>query len=462
MSSIEKNTAVPGLSDDALASPDVKKFLSLIKEKDEQIKNSMKAVSDLKLKNEQLQAKINWFEEQIKLEKSKAFSRRSEKHEVLQFDFFGNDTEEHVEETVDEEKAVPKKTRAKKTIGRRIDTSKLPREKVIYDLDENDKCCTACGNTRHCIGEDISEQIEYIPAQIKVIKHVRPKYACRTCDDIKVSPKPDSVIPKCMAGPSLITEVILGKYQRHIPLYRQSQILLAEGVDIPDNTLGNWALTASEALAPLGEAMWGQLKESKYIQADETPVKMLSLNKKGYMWCYFSIDPKKRQVMYEYHVSRGAEVVNNRIAEVKGVVQSDGYSGYNGLRECEDIISAGCFAHCRRKFVDVIKISNSKRGKAHDAIEIIGALYEIEREAKEMQLSPAERKVLRQEKAKPILDKFTSWLTASYPKVPPKSKLGGAIKYALNQWSYLTEYINHGEVEIDNNWVENKIRWNNL
>ena len=410
---------------------------------------------------EELQDKVRWFEEQIKIGKARQFGKSSEKSEVMQFEMFPEDQENseksEPEAESTEAEAITHDLKKKKTIGRKIDTSKLDREVIIHDLSEEEKCCSSCNNELHKIGEDVSEKIEIVPQKLKVIEHHRIKYACRHCETVKSSPKQESLVQKCMAGNSLITEVILGKYLLHLPLYRQSQYFATAGVDVPPNTLCNWVLSAFEALAPIAKALWEQLEKTRVLQVDETPVKMLSIDKKGYMWVYLSCDPENRYVLFEYSDSRGSHVVNTRLEKFEGILQNDGYSGYNDLRAQKNVTNVGCFAHCRRKFTDVIKASgDGKQGRAHIILNVIGRLYAVEREAKEM--SHKERYELRQAKAKPILEELHNMLKNAKPKTPPKSKLGMGIQYALNQWSYLSEYINHGEVEIDNNWVENKIR----
>lgn len=422
-------------------------FEKKLKEKDAKIKNLDAEVKSLK-------DKIHWFEEQIKLGRARKYGKSSEQSEVIQFDFFHDEIEE--QETKPEQAETISCQRKKKSTGRKIDTANLPREIVIHDLKDEEKSCADCQGDLHKIGEDVSEKIEIVPAVIKVIEHRRAKYGCRTCDTMKSAPKFFSLIPKSMAGNSLIVEVILAKYQRHIPLYRQSQIFKSAKIDIPYNTLGNWVLSAFEALAPINDALWEQLDHTHVLQADETPVKMLSEDKKGYMWVYHSCDLENRFVLFEYNTSRSARVVNNRLHNFNGILQSDGYSGYNDQRARKGVVNVGCFAHCRRKFADVVKASSSKAGRAHIAVNTIGKLYKIERDAKEM--SHKERYQLRQERAKPILDKFYAWLKEALPKTLPKSNIGKAISYAINQWRYLSEYVNHGEVEIDNNLVENKIR----
>jgi len=427
-----------------------------LKEKDHALNKKDNELEEKSHEIKKLQAKLEWFEEQIRLNKAKQYGKSSEQSEVIQFDLF--DDEETQEQGVESEQAetITVERKKKKTTGRKIDTTDLPREVVVHDLAETEKCCETCQSELHKIGEDVSEKIEIVPALIKVIEHRRVKYACRQCDTAKSAPKPASLIPKCMAGNSLIAEVILAKYQRHIPFYRQSQIFASAKIDIPDNTIGNWCLKAFEALAPIGEVLWEQLRETHVVQVDETPVKMLSEDKKGFMWVYHSCDPGSRFVLFDYNDSRSAQVVNKRLLKFSGILQTDGYSGYNDQRARKEVVNVGCFAHCRRKFAEVLQASPGKTGKAHVAVTTIGKLYQIEREAKD--LSHDQRYTLRQAQAKPILKKFYDWLIASKPQVPGQSKLGKAVNYALNQWDYLYEYIHHGEVEIDNNQVENKIR----
>lgn len=398
---------------------------------------------------------IEWLKEQFKLTQAKKFASSTETSQFLQFDLFA-DQEGEEQDVQEESKETISYTHKKKKVGRQLDTSNLPRERQVHDLSDEEKCCGGCGEQMKRMGEDKSEQLEFIPAQLKVIEHVRPKYTCHDCNTIKMAPSNSSAIKKGMAGNSLIAEVVVNKYEWHEPFYRQSQRFLSQGAMLPRNTMVNWALQASECLAPISQALWEQLKSIHVLQADETRVKMLDDNKTGFMWCYHSCDPNNRFVLFAYADSRASQVPEKHLADYKGILQTDGYSGYNSFRASESVINIGCFAHCRRKFVDVVKISGNKTGKAHQAVSDIGKLYEIERNIKE--LSVEERKAIRQEKAKPILDKFNKWLRDALEKTPPKSKLGQAIGYALNQWDYLYEYINHGEVDIDNNGVENKIR----
>lgn len=306
-------------------------------------------------------------------------------------------------------------------------------------------------------GEDISRQLKYIPAQIKVIEHVTPKYICRTCKTIKQASKTElSPIPKAMAEASLISEVIVSKYDNHLPLYRQSKIFSCQGIDIPANTLGNWVMQSGGILQPLGQALKQELNNTKILQADETPVEILRKTGKGYMWVYHSCEPKNRFVLFEYSDNRAAATVENNLQNYAGILQTDGYSGYNKIRSQQEIIAIGCFAHCRRKFAEIVKLGQS--GIAAQIIKFIQKLYQIETLAKDKQMSFIQRRYLRRKRAKPILRKIYQLLRTTAPRTAPKGALGKAIHYALSQWQYLYRYVNHGEAEIDNNWVENQIR----
>lgn len=232
---------------------------------------------------------IDRLREQLRLLRHNQFAHKSESANNLQIEIAFEPQEDELEQSEPEaEKETITYERKKQKTGRRIDTSQLPREQVVHDLPETEKNCPCCQGDLICIGEDRSEKLEFIPSVLKVVEHIRPKYSCRQCETVTAAKKPDEVLPKCMAGSSLLTEVILGKYQNHCPLYRQSKILERAKLDIPANTLGNWVMSVGEALEPLNQALYEQLKATHALQADETPVKNVQENKKGYMWCYYS------------------------------------------------------------------------------------------------------------------------------------------------------------------------------
>jgi len=351
-------------------------------------------------------------------------------------------------------------TRSRNTRGSRFDTSALPRHSVIHDLTDAQKQCAHCHLALHKIGQEVSEQVEIIPTRYCVIEHIRMKYGCRCCDKIIMAPKPPAPLPKCAAGASFLTDILVNKYQAHLPLYRQSRLMKNQNFCVPDNTLGNWVMQSGKALLIMMNALWEILK-SNYLQVDETPVKVLDSEKLGYVWTYFTphIGPGKGLVVFEFSETRAAKVVEERLKDFTGLLQTDGYSGYKGLRKRTTVITGfGCITHARRKFHDALKVSGDKKGIAHEMLERLKPLYALEARLREIKATFHTRKRLRQKIAYPILKEIHRWLRLQFPKVPENSQLGNAIDYALKQWPYLIAYTRHGEAEIDTNGVENKIR----
>jgi transposase-like protein len=251
--------------------------------------------------------------------------------------------------------------------------------------------------------------------------------------------------------------VALNKYQYHLPLYRQSKIMQSYGITLSDKTLANWVMASGDALLKIYEAMWIILKR-RYLQVDETPVKVLKTNKKGYVWAYFAPNVGKGLVVFEFSLTREGAKAAERLKTFNGLLQTDGYAGYESLRKRDGIVAFGCFSHARRKFSEVIKISGDKQGIAAEMIERMKPLYALEARLREMGADHRTRKRLRQKIARPLLKDIHRWLRSIKDQVLPKSKLGNAIAYTLKQWSYLIAYLRHGMAEIDTNYVENKIR----
>ncbi len=404
------------------------------------------------------QGTIQWFQEQIKLNQHRQFAKQSETSRSLTLSLFDDHESDEVTETVEpinDEKEQVTYSRKKRTGStRNIDTSKIEKVRVFNDLSPAEKICH-CGCEMQKIGEDKSEKIDHIPAQLKMIETITPKYTCRSCETIVAAKKPDSPLPKSMATTNLIADVVIRKYDEHLPLYRQSKIFERDGIIIPDNTLGNWVIGAADALFPLGNAFWQQVTLTKYLQADETRVKILKPDKKGYMWVYQGLDPGNRFVIVEFDLTRAAKVPENRLANFAGKLQTDGYSGYKNLGKQADVIPLGCWDHARRKFVDSIKANNNnKTGIAGDCLKLINRLYKIERGIKNSTIE--QRYEVRQEKSKPVLDK----LFAIVKKINmlPKSTLATAITYLKNNEQQLREYIEHGDAHISNCLTENIIR----
>lgn len=409
----------------------------------------------LTCENEALKKQIDWFKQQFKLASQRHFGKSSEKTASFNLSFFdeamtGNlaaTTDTPVTETVTYK-------RKKKSTGRHFDVSKFPKEQVIHDLSAEEKIC-GCGKALEKAGEDISTQVDHIPETFKVIEHITLKYCCRLCETIQSAKKPEVALPKCMATASLVAEVVIKKYEQHLPLYRQSKIFAQLGAVIPDNTLGNWVMSAAEALEPLGVAARKQILKVRVLQADETKVKTLKPNKQGYLWGYHGCDPGNRFIVFEYHATRGGHIPNEMLKDFVGILQTDGYIGYAALRSKPKVVAVGCWDHARRKFMDVIKAGDKeKKGKAAQIVMLINQLYEIEEATDGM--SFAERKAHRQAYSKSVLDTLREEVSKIHAL--PKSLLGVAVTYLTLQWPYLIEYINHGEVPISTCWIENQIR----
>jgi transposase len=315
----------------------------------------------LKAKNLALEQEVALLKEQLLLARNNRFGSKSEAN-------IGEDIIKSSDTTL----IIPSHTRKKpsKRNGRIIDTSGLPRYKHYHDLDEAHKNCPQCNKLLTRIGEDVAEQLEIIPMVLYVVEHTRYKYACKPCNTIIMAPKPLSPIPKALAGGSLLSEVIVNKFQYHLPLYRQSKMFESINAIIPDNTLGNWVMLSGELLLPyIGEALWKAVLEVKYLQADETPIKLLKPNKKGYIWTYFALHQKL--VVFEVAETRKGEIAENRLANFKGLLQTDAYSGYKNLRGRKGIVGFGCLSHARRKFADVLKITKNNTGIAAEFINMI-------------------------------------------------------------------------------------------
>ncbi len=406
----------------------------------------------------------------LRQEKQNRFGRKTEKN--LDKDMPLLPTMERIFDEKEEEDSssktrLPLKTEEKKKStggGRRPLPKDLPREEIHHDLPCDAKNCKQCGFTLHKIGEETSEQVEVIPAKIKVLRHIRHKYGCKKCEEtVILSPMPKQPIPHSIAGPGLLAHVMVSKYADHLPLYRQAGIWQRSGIDLDRSTLGRWMTHCGTLFTPLIDVMKEDLINSGYIQADETPLQVLSekgrlRTSQSYMWVYKTGGDKRYKVVYDYSPTRQASTAKAFLEGFAGYLQSDAYSGYKKVvKESENITPVGCMAHARRKFADIVK-STKNAPLSRVALEKIGKLYVLEKEAKERNLSAKEIKTLRQEQSKPLMKDLKQWLEVHKAKAPPKSSFGKAIGYALNNWKELTGYLEEGTLEIDNNAAERCIK----
>jgi Transposase and inactivated derivatives len=350
----------------------------------------------------------------------------------------------------------------KKRNGHRNIPDTLPRVRIEHKL-EDLTCPCGCGNQLYKIGEIITEQLEIVPAKIYVKQHVRFKYAgCLHQNQVITAPMPNQPIDKGFAGPGLLADVLVKKYDDHLPLYRQSEILARHGIDISRQTLCDWVMQCADILQPIVEAMLPDLLASPKIHTDDTVIPVLEegrdSTKEGRLWGYLGCGPPC--VIYDYSPNRQQRWAEEFLKNYKGYLQADAYTGYDKIYADGNIVEVACMAHARRKFFEIVqtnkKISNSKEGLAVTALSYIGKLYKIESRIKD--LEPRAKKAIRKREATPILKAYKKWLLRQSSRVLPKSPLGHAVSYTLKNWIALTRYLGSGILSIDNSAAERLMR----
>ena len=323
--------------------------------------------------------------------------------------------------------------------------------------------CPACGGTLKKLGETVSEMLEYVPASFRVIRHVRPKFACSRCDTIVQADAPARPIARGLAGAGLLAHVLVAKYCDHLPLYRQSAIYAREGVELERSTLADWVGQCNALLRPLVEALRKHVLSATKLHADDTPVPVLSpgegQTRTGRLWTYVRDDRPAGDetppgVWFAYSPNRRGEHPQRHLAPFKGVLQADAFAGFAPLYLGGAIQEAACWAHVRRKFYDLHKAQASPL--AAEALKQIGMLYTVEESIRGK--PPELRRAERQARAGPILVALRAWLDATLKQLSQKSALAEAIRYALARWEALVRYSNDGRIEIDNNAAERALR----
>ena len=355
----------------------------------------------------------------------------------------------------------PTVTDAKNKPTRRPLPEHLPRE-VHTHLPQQDSC-TQCGGELRKLSEDVSEMLEYVPASFKVIRHVRPKLSCTKCDVIVEAPAPARPIERGLAGPGLLAHVLVAKYADHCPLYRQSEIYARAAVDLDRSTLADWVGAASHLLTPLVDRVRGHVLAASKLHADDTPVPVLApgmgKTKTARLWTYVRDDRSAAgntppAVWFAYSEDRKGEHPRQHLSKFTGILQADGYAGFHHLYEGGRIIEAACWAHVRRKFYDIQVATGS--AIAAEAIQRIGALYDIEREIRGK--PPAMRREIRQARARPLVDDLHRWFNKTLAGLSRKSDTALAIRYALSRWRALIRYLDDGRIEMDNSAAERALR----
>jgi transposase len=451
--------------------------LSTLREEVSDLKSTLQ-VKDVKIESQVIE--IARLETELRLLRQKLYGPKSERitvvEPILQANLF-NEAEAMLEMEEKQPEELEIASHKRKKGGRRPLPENLPRIEEVHDIPDEEKVC-GCGCVLSRIGEEVTEELDIIPRQYRVIRHIRPKYACRQCEGtesdkgaVQIAPPPVQILPKTIATAGLLASVVVEKFADSLPLYRQAQRFSREGIEISRGTLSNWVVRVGELCRPLMQILREDLHASGNINIDETPVQVLNEpgranTTKSYMWVFRGgMSPPGSVVVFDYRTTRSAdEILKEYLTGYCGHVQTDGYIGYETLTKMP-VIHAGCWAHVRRKFADVVKVVDKARkgkqrrgGSADEAILKIQRLYMIERHILQLKLTGAAIVEYRRQHALPLLEEFRSWLDARIDSTPPTGLLGKAMNYMHKQWPRLIVYVDSPHAGIDNNPAENAIR----
>ena len=393
------------------------------------------------------------------------YGPRSERFDPRQLLLFGRQVDTMPVDTPSIEEEAGQKLatrRVQHKHGRQRLPESLPHTRIEHDLPEDEKKCPCCGEPRQRIGEEVSEQLEFIPASLRVLQHVRFKYACKACEEsgdgphIQAAEKPLQPIDKGLAGPGLLAYVITSKLGDHLPLYRLERIFARQGVDIARSTMCAWLQVSADLVQPLVRIMIGRVRGGRVIHTDETRVPIPEPGtgrcRSGRLWCYVG-DRANPYVVYDYTPDRTRAGPTNWLASYKGYLQADAYGGYDGIYSRGDVIEVACWAHGRRHFFDAQPTDGRRAG---EMLAMIGELFAVERDAAD--LDDAGRLKQRQARSVPVLARIKAWLDAEQQLVLPRSPMADAMGYVLNQWDALCVYTTQGFLAIDNNAAERALK----
>ncbi|MDQ1818165.1 IS66 family transposase [Massilia sp. CCM 9210] len=352
---------------------------------------------------------------------------------------------------------------ARKARGKRTGLPNgLPRVDVVHDVPESERTCP-CGSAMVLIGEDVSEQLDIVPMQVRVLRHVRKRYGCPGSTHAPVTaPLPPQPLPKSNASVNFLALLLVAKFLDGLPLARFEHVLARHGIVVPRQTLARWVIGAARVLQPLHNLLRDILLDGALIHMDETVVQVLKEPGKAptsnsYMWVQTGGPPTRPVVLYDYDPGRGAQVPTRLLEGFRGYLMTDGYEAYNAVARSGQVEHLVCWAHARRRFVEAARVQpKGKRGKADEAIALIGKLYGIERTWRDGE--DAQRWQARRQHSVPLLAELRAWLDATLPGVPGKTKLGEALSYLHKYWPKLVRYVERGDLPIDNNRCENAIR----
>ena len=388
------------------------------------------------------------------------FGSSSEALDQLELTLEDEEIAQAAETPVEDVAEAPIPNGAKRKPKRKPLPSHLPRNETV--LSPGDACSDCGGRLKH-LGEDVTEELEYVPGRFVVNRIIRPRMACACCEAFQQAPLPSRPIERGRPGPGLLAHVLVSKFADHLPLYRQSQIYAREGIELERSTLADWVGKITALLEPLANLIARYVLQGQALFADDTPVKLLSPGNKrtktARVWAYVRDErPWNGEAppcaWYQFTRDRKGDHPVSHLSGYKGWVHADGYTGFNGVFGPDKASEMACMAHIRRKFVDIYKSQGSPI--AEEVIKRIAGLYAVEKQARRQ--SPEDRAALRQADAKPVFDNLEVWLRKQLPKLPRKSPLADAIRYALDRLPKARPYLDNGFLEIDNNSAERSMR----
>jgi transposase len=413
--------------------------------------------AELAAKERELQRVQHWLEQLLR----NRYGQKRERVDEHQLFMFAAQIASTGQEPPPEPKAAAAEPRpTPQGHGRQPLPKSLQRRRVVYDVPEAERHCPQChGELKH-IGEDIREELEYVPASLEVIEHACQKYACPKGCTVVTAEKPAAPIEKGLAGPGLLAQVAVSKFGDHLPLNRQGSIFARQGVELSRQTMCGWMADCAELVDPLYQLMKQRALSSKVVQTDDTPVPVLDpelpRTRTGRIWTYVG-DAEHPYTVYDYTPNRSRDGPDEFLKDFRGYLQADAYSGYDHLyKEPErGVTEVACMAHGRRKFYEA---QSSDIMRSMVVLAYIHLLYDVERQAREGKLDAAARLALRRERSQPLLDDLKAYLERERPHVLPKSPIAQAMAYTLSNWDALVRYATDGDLEIDNNGAERSLR----
>lgn len=433
-------------------------LLALLESKEKSFQKEVERLAKVELDLAKKEQKISDLEFQLAYYKRLAFGQKRERFEgdknqmSLPFEMEPQKAEKQ-EAELKEKLSYERRKRTSAHKGRMALPEHLPVEEIeIYPQEDITDMI--------CIGKEVTDELEYEPAKYYIKRYIRYKYAPKNKEGVIIGELPERVIEKGIPGAGLLASILVDKYEDHLPLYRQLQRFKRADIPIASSTLEGWTRQSLKILDILYQHLLEDTRSMGYLQADESPIKVIDRNKKGtthqgYYWVYHN--PMDGSVLFDYQRGRSREAADHVLADFKGYLQSDGYAAYDKIGKREGVTHLNCWAHARREFD---KAKDNDREPAEKALSFIQKLYAVEAEARELNLGPDQRKSLRLEKALPIINEFAKWMfqQMKHQLILPKSPIGKAFRYSMDRWDQLSAYLYDGILEIDNNLIENAIR----